>query len=267
MVVRLFPHATRPGIGLRPRQESRRPLLPQHSRHCPVLEAASGLGFLVYPPLEANETFTIEFEGDGRYRFTFAMGSAATQWQPLFSILLALPVGGIGRVKEDVELARSDVPLTADAARNLMRMFIVPEDLGTPAGAVTLRGSANFQTPEGWDTVYTAVVNSVERPVVPTLVVRVETDWYAHESEFRYLLQPGEAISGARQMPIGQVFFVSREAVDLRDATEEELAAIKTSKQTFATAKAEATQSMPYGLQFSPHYLRESQARRQTSSS
>ena len=37
------------------------------------------------------------------------------------------------------------------------------------------------------------------------LVVRVETDWYAHETEFRYVLQPGEGISGSHSMPIGQV--------------------------------------------------------------
>jgi hypothetical protein len=30
------------------------------------------------------------------------------------------------------------------------------------------------------------------------LVVRVETDWYAHQTEFRYVLQPGEGAGGLR---------------------------------------------------------------------
>ena len=39
MEVRLFPNSRRPGAGLKPRREATRPLLPQHARHCPVLEA------------------------------------------------------------------------------------------------------------------------------------------------------------------------------------------------------------------------------------
>ncbi len=45
MEVQLWPHPGRPGVGLKPRNESQRPLLPQHARHCPVLEAGSGLGY------------------------------------------------------------------------------------------------------------------------------------------------------------------------------------------------------------------------------
>ena len=91
--VRLFPHSTRPGVGLKPREDSLRPLLPLHSRHCPVLEAGSGLGLLVYPALEENEAFEVEFQGDGRYLFTFHMGSRGTQWQPIFRVTVSLPLG------------------------------------------------------------------------------------------------------------------------------------------------------------------------------
>ena len=59
----------------------------------------------------------------------------------------------------------------------------------------------------------------IERPVAPMLVVRVETDWYAHETEFRYVLQAGEGISVSPTLPIGQVFFVPREEVTFRDCT------------------------------------------------
>ena len=54
MEVRLFPNFRRPGVGLKPRRDGQRPFLPQHARHCPVLEAGSSLGFLVYPPLAAE---------------------------------------------------------------------------------------------------------------------------------------------------------------------------------------------------------------------
>ena len=71
MEVRLFPNSARPGVGLKPRREAQRPLLPQHARHCPVLEAGSAMGFLVFPPLEPYESYYIGYEGDGRYVFTY----------------------------------------------------------------------------------------------------------------------------------------------------------------------------------------------------
>ncbi len=240
MEVRLFPNSTRPGVGQRPRQESQRPMLPQHARQCPVLEAGSSLGYLVYPPLADNEAYQVEFLGEGQYQFSFYMGSMGEKWEPLFTITYALPIGTVGPMKENVEFLQ-DTPFSSDGARKMARIFIVPEDLGTPAGAVTLRGATNFQTPEGWDTVYTPIFNNIERPVAPMLIVRVETDWYAHESEFRYVLQPGEGIHGAHNLPIGQAFFVPRERVTLRDCTEEELAAIRQSKKQFARDKAAVT--------------------------
>src|SRR5678816_4194975 len=91
-----------------------------------------------------------------------------------------------------------------------------------------------------WDTVYTPVFNAIERPAPPMMVVRVETDWYLHETEFRYVLQPGEGISGARTMPIGQVFFVPREDVTLQECTTEELDAMKRADDEFGRAKAAA---------------------------
>ena len=261
MEVKLFPHSTRPGVGLRPRQESQRPLLPQHSRHCPVLEAGSTSGFLVYPPLAENEASHVEYLGEGRYKFTFFMGAPGSGWDPVFAINYALPIGAIGRIREDVEFMQ-ETPIAPDGARQIARMFIVPEDLGTPAGAITLRGATNFKTPPGWDTVYTPIFNNTDRPVAPMLVVRVETDWYMHETEFRYVLEPGEGIPGSRNIPIGQVLFVPRERVTLTDCTDDELAEIKQSKKKFARDKAAVTLSTPYGFQYSPHYARESKSRR-----
>lgn len=262
MEVRLFPNSSRPGVGQLPRRESSRPMLPQHARHCPVLEAGSSLGFMVFPALEPHESFYIEFQGEGQYLFSYFQSARAGKWDPIFSVAVILPIGGIGMMREEVKFQVKNPPVSVEDAKLIMRAFIVPEDLGTPSGAVTLRGSTNFQTPEGWDTVYTPVFNMIERPVAAALIVRVETDWYAQESEFRYVLQPGEGIPGAHTMPIGQVFFVPREEITMRPCTEEELAAIRKSKEEFNAAKAAHKITTPYGLQYSPHYLQQSRARK-----
>ena len=73
MEVALFPNPRRPGIGLRPKIEAQRPLLPQHARLCPVLEAGSSLGALVYPSLHKNEQIQIGYEGEGIYQFVYAV--------------------------------------------------------------------------------------------------------------------------------------------------------------------------------------------------
>jgi hypothetical protein len=262
MQVRLFPNLVRPGVGQKPRSESQRPLLPQHARHCPVLEAGSALGFLVYPALEPNERFSIEYEGDGRYKFLYLLSSPKGKWEKIFSLAITLPLGSIGMIKEEVTFTMRNPPISKEAAAAMSRAFIVPEDLGTPPGALALRGATNFQTPAGWDTVYSPILNMIERPMAPMLVVRVETDWYSHETEFRYVLQPGEGISGDHSMPIGQVFFVPREEVTLRDCTEEEVAEIRKSQVEFFTEKAASKLTTPYGLQYSPHYSKQSRSQK-----
>jgi hypothetical protein len=258
MEVRLFPNSMRPGTGLKPRRESQRPLLPQHARHCPVLEAGSALGFLVYPPLERVESFYVAYQGDGRYVLTYFLNATQSQGEPIFAVSMHLPMGSIGMLREHVTFMSKQHPIPPETALALTRTFIVPEDLGTPAGGISLRGATNFQTPSGWDTIYTPVFNMIERPIPPMLIIRVETDWYAHESEFRYVLQPGEGINCAHNIPIGQVFFVPREEITLRDCTEEELAAIAQSKEQFFHEKAALKQTTGYGLEYSPHYLRKS---------
>jgi hypothetical protein len=171
-------------------------------------------------------------------------------------------MGGIGMMKEQITFATGKRPFSREDASRMARAFIVPEDMGTPPGAVALRGATNFQTPPGWDTVYTPVFNLIDRPVAPMLVVRVETDWYAHSSEFRYVLQAGEGIPGAHNMPIGQVFFVPREEIALRDCTRSELEAIYKSMEEFNREKAAMEQENPLGTHHSPAYIRRSRARK-----
>ena len=109
MEVRLFPNSRRPGVGLRPRREGQRPLLPQHARHCPVLEAGSALGFLVYPPLEPNESFHVGYEGEGRYQFVYYLQNPrAASGSRSSPVTFELPVGGMGMVKEEVDVHDGD---------------------------------------------------------------------------------------------------------------------------------------------------------------
>jgi hypothetical protein len=258
MEVTLFPNPRRPGIGLRPKREGQRPLLPQHARHCPVLEAGSTAGFLVHPPLDEKETFHITFEGEGRYRFVYSVNPTGGKWEPIFAVNFLLPMGGIGAAKEEVTMMIPATPQSRETALLMTRMFVVVDDLGTPAGAVTLRGAWNFQTPPGWDTLYAPVFNMIERPIAPMMVIRVETDWFVHDTEFRYVLQPGESISASRNMPIGQVLFVPREEVAFRDGTEEEATARRAAGEAFFRDKSALKVKTPYGLEYSPHYLRTS---------
>jgi hypothetical protein len=216
----------------------------------------------VYPPLEPNETFQVEFIGEGRYRLAYYFNVKPDQWEPIFAVTLSLPPGAVGVTKEEVEILSRKAPVSREVALAITRGFIVPEDMGTPSGGISLRGSVNFQTPPGWDTVYTPIFNMIERPIAPMLIVRVETDWYPHETEFRYVLQPGEVIAGSHTIPIGQVFFVPREEITMRDCTTEELEAIVKAKSEFAEHKAAAKVTTPYGFQYSPHYLRESRDRK-----
>jgi hypothetical protein len=258
MEVSLFPNPRRPGFGLRPRSESQRPLLPQHARHCPVLEAGSALGYVVYPPLAEHELIQVGYEGEGRYELQYSVNPTGRKWEPFFSVIYQLPVGGVGAIKEEVKLMIPATPESKQTASMMARMFIAPDDLGTPAGAVTLRGAYNFQTPAGWDTVYTSIFNMIERPSAPVLVIRVETDWYVHDTEFRYVLLPGETISASHNLPIGQAFFVPREKITMRDGTQEEIEARQRSSEEFFDDKAAAKVKTAYGLEHSPHYLRKS---------
>ena len=264
MEIGLFPNPYRPGIGLRPRREAQRPLLPQHARHCPVLEAGSTVGFLVHPPLAEKETFQIGYEGEGRYQFVYSVNTKGRKWDAVFTVTYLLPIGAIGATKREIKMHIQDTPETREIARLMPAMFVSEDDMGTPAGAVTLRGAWNFQTPQGWDTVYTSVFNMIERPIAPMLAIRVETDWYVHDSEFRYVLQPGETISASHSMPIGQVIFVPREEITFRDGTEEEIARRQQSSQAFYDEKANTKVKTPYGLEYSPHYQRTSRKKNLT---
>jgi hypothetical protein len=92
-----------------------------------VLEAGSALGFLVYPALEPHESFHLEFQGDGRYLFSYFLHGPTGKWEPLFSLTVMLPIGSMGMIKQDVAFMTPNPPISRDEA---MRV----------AGIVTLCG-------------------------------------------------------------------------------------------------------------------------------
>ncbi|MGH2587008.1 MAG: hypothetical protein ACRDJE_19005 [Dehalococcoidia bacterium] len=260
LTVTLLPNQRRPSIGRPPNSEARRPWLPQHARHCPVLEAGSALGFLIYPPLQENESYQVRYLSDNSFRFSFFVNDSTGKPDLVFAVTSAPSAGGGGLMADDLMYRDAHYGIGDAEIQSLKDALIV--NLDTPPGAVGLRGAWDFRTPEGWDTVYTGVLNQTEPPHVPVLSVRVQTDWYAHNTEFRYVLQPGEAVSAAGTSPIGQVFFVPREDVKLQNGAPQDVEAFRGAQQQYWQKKAGDRLVAPYGLAYSPHYRKVSRANR-----
>ena len=259
--VTVLPNRFRPGVGLAPTRVAQRPWLPQHARLCPVLEAGSALGYLVYPPLRLDEAIQLLY-ADTKYHFTYMRERTPGQWDEVFRMTFTLSAGGTAGYSMELEVNESGGDTPSDAELDeILTALILPQHFGQPAGAVGLRGSVDFRTPEGWDTVYGGVTNHLTAPVLPCLAVRVETDWFAHGTEFRYVLQPGDMFHISATQPIGQVFFVPREEVTLRDGSKEEQAEFGRQWDAFVREKASDQMTAPYGLRYSPLYQKRRQAK------
>ena len=185
-----------------------------------MLEAGSAIGCLVYAPLRMDEALQIRY-ANTKYQVTYYRERKPGQWDDVFQLTFGLAAGG-GSYNLDLAAKEGSEPPTDDEVNDLCTAVILPQHFGQPAGGVGLRGSVDFRTPKGWDTVYGAVVNEISPPVLSCLSVRVETDWYAQGTEFRYVLQPGDMFHVTATQPIGQVFFVPREEITLREGTKEE---------------------------------------------
>ena len=243
MEVRLFPNSRRPGVGLKPRRESHAAAAAAARAALPGARGRQRAGLHGLSRRSSRkESFHLELRGRRPVSSSSITCRPRTaSGTPIFQVTMSLPVG---RRRDDE--GRSDVRGRARRCRarprsRVARVFLVPEDMGTPPGALALRGATNFQTPAGWDTVYTPIFNMIERPVAPMLVVRVETDWYAHETEFRYVLQPGEGHHRDAQHSDRPGVFVPREEITLRDCTDEEFKAIEES----ASRSSRATRPRP----------------------
>jgi hypothetical protein len=258
--VLVLPNRFRPGIGLPPARVAQRPWLPQHARLCPVLEAGSALGWLVYPPLRLDEALQILY-ADTKYHVTYFRERKPGQWDDVYRLTFSLAVGGGSSYGMDLAVKEGGEAPTDAEVNELCTAVILPQHFGQPTGAVGLRGSVDFRTPKGWDTVYDAVLNQISPPVLSCLTVRIETDWYAQGTEFRYVLQPGDLLQVSATQPIGQVYFLPREEVTLRDGSKEDLAEFCRQRDAFDAEKAADQLTAPYGLRYSPLYQKRRQGK------
>lgn len=254
--VTILPNHRRPGIGRKPAAVAQRPWLPQHARLCPVLEAGSALGVLVHAPLEDAESYQVRYLPDHSFRLSFFVADGLGSPDIVFTVRTVPSAGGGVLMADELTYLNKEYGIDEQSVRRLKDALIV--NLDTPPGGVGLRGAVDFRTPDGWDTVYTGVLNHAAPPQAPALSVRVQTDWYAHNTEFRYLLQPGAMISASGAAPVGQVFFVPREEVRLREASERDIAAFRADQQQYWQEKAADQVSAPYGIRYSPHYRKQS---------
>ena len=258
--VTVLPNRFRPGIGLPPSRVAQRPWLPQHARHCPVLEAGSALGCLVYPPLRLDEALQILY-AHSKYQVTYFRERKPGQWDDVFQMTFSLATGG---GSYNLDLAHQGRQRAADRRRGERSLHG-----GDPAAALRpargRRGPARLgRLPHarraGTPSTAPSSTRSARR-VLSCLSVRVETDWYAHGTEFRYVLQPGDMFHVTATQPIGQVFFVPREEIALRDGSQEELAEFNRERDAFDQEKAADQLTAPYGLRYSPLYQKRRQGK------
>ena len=257
--VRMVPSRHRPGVGLSPARENRRAFLPQHARTIPMVEEANRLGFLVYPPLHLSESLQLQARGDGVLTATFFVGDANGWRQPAFVGRAARTAGFGGLNDMSVTILNHEAGYDEWSAGALLEALL--SGIHSPPGTVGVRGTHHFITPEGWDTVFTGVLNDVQRPAVGVLSMRAETDWFPMETEFRYVLEKGDVLSIIGGGPIGQVFFVPRDEPRLLGTSEPEHDRFAASLLEHAAAGARTTRVMAYGGPFTELYREAQQAR------
>ena len=222
MQVRLVPSRFRPGVGRRPARENRRAFLPQHARLIPAIEEANKLGFLVYPPLHDTESMQVHARQDDVLVITLWTGDEQGGRERAFVAEITRSAGAGGIDQVEITIVDDSRGYDEPAAQELLAALTA--GVNAPPGTIGLRGTHNFITPEGWDSIYTAVLNDLQRPTVGVISTRVETDRVPQDTEFRYALEGGDVLSIVGSGPIGQVFFVPREQALLTEAskTEEE---------------------------------------------
>lgn len=253
MRVTLVPNLRRPGIGRVPEPDGRRASLPEHARLCPVVEDANRMGFLVFPPLEQREALQIRYRVENLYQITMLRDPGGGRPPTvLFAAEIRPSVGATGNEVRDVRHVDRDSGLDEAAVLELIDALVT--NVNAPAGGVGIRGSFDFVTPEGWDTVYLGVLNEPARPQIPVLAARIETDWYPQNTEFRYVMQPGDVLVASGGAPIGQVLFVPRQVVGLVPAAEEDVRTFVARQEQFWTERSAKERTTPYGALISHHY-------------
>lgn len=234
-------------------------MLPQHARMCGPLEAASALGCLVYPALADHESFQLRRTGPAELELTF-FGGDAVRPEPLFASRFLMPANGTGVWSWELTRVSPACTWSEEEILAVREALVRSGSLWLPPGAVALRGATDFRTPPGWDTVFTGVLNQPQSPTLLALSARVETDWYAFDTEFRYVLQAGEILSGSGRNPVGQAFFVPRVGTDLRTARGDEVEAFRSQQDAFMARKLAHRSTNAMGLEFDTAYREASRA-------
>lgn len=260
MDVEIAPNRLRPGVGRAPARENRRAWLPQQTRFCPVVEDVNKLGFLVYPPLEDHESVQMRFRDDGIFVITLFMGDEQGGRSAVFEAQVGSSAGAAGIDQVEITIIDDGRGFDEAAARNLLAALTVK--VNVPPGTIGLRGAYDFITPEGWDTIFTAVFNELPRPIVPLMTTRVETDSPPQESAFWYALKPGAVLSVVGGGPIGQVVFVPREEVRIVDASSAEEERFADVQSRYWAERATKEKTTNYGATFTYQYRDHQRAHR-----
>ena len=229
-----------------------------------MLEAGSALGFMVYASLEPKESLYVEFEGEGRYKFVYYLQTQGGKRTPIFQVTMSLSGGRHRHGQGGGDVRRCADAVARSRARRDARVFFVPEDMGTPPGAIALRGATNFQTPSGWDTVYTPIFNMIERPVAPMLV-RARRDRLVHARDrvpLRAAAGRGHLRSRGQHADRPGVLRAARGDHDpgMHGGGTQDDRSVATGVQS-STRRPPASRPR-YGLSYSPHYLRQSRAKK-----
>ena len=261
MRVTLVPNLRRPGVGRVPEPDGRRASLPEHGRLCPVVEDANRTGFLVFPPLGPREALQVQYREDNLYRVTMLHDPGGGRPPAVLFAAEIRPAAGAPGT-EVREIRHLDRESGLDEAEALDLLDALTTNVNAPAGGIGIRGAFDFVTAEGWDTVYLGVVNETARPQIPVLTARIETDWYPQNTEFRYVMQPGDVLVASGGAPIGQVLFVPREAVSLAPASEEDVRSFVSRQEEYWTGRTAKERTAPYGALISHHYRDQQRVRR-----
>jgi hypothetical protein len=247
-------------VGRPPARETRRAWLPQQARFCPVLEDASRSGFLVYPPLHPHESYQVRLTDRNAFLLTFYAGDASGVRAPAFAVEIQPSAGAGGIDQMEIVFLEERGLLTQELVSEMVDALVT--NVNGPPGGIGLRGAHDFVTPEGWDTLYLGVLNEPQQPAVPVLAARIETDWYPQPTEFRYVLQRGDAVSVSGDAPVGQVIFVPREPVELVAGTAADAQRFGEAQQRYWEERRAKDRITNFGTTYSHHYRDVQRARR-----
>jgi hypothetical protein len=202
----------------------------------------------------------MRFRDDETFVITLFMGDEQGGRGPVFEAQVGKSTGAAGVDQAEITIIDESRGFDEARARELLAALTVK--VNVPPGTIGLRAAYDFVTPDGWDTIFTAVFNELPRPIVPVMTTRVETDSPPQESAFWYVLKPGAVLSMVGGGPIGQVFFVPREEVRIEDGSPEEEERFTDVQRRYWAERATKEKTTNYGATFTYQYRDHQKAHR-----